>query len=599
MSSTSNKNLHNQIRVLENLPGVYQFYDKNNVLLYVGKAKKLKNRVNSYFSKLKFENRKTKVMVKKVSLIKTIHLDSEMDALLLENALIKKHQPRYNIQLKDDKTYPWICIKNELYPRVFYTRKKIKDGSLYFGPYPSVKVVKTVIDLVKDSFEIRSCDHKLTHEKIASGDFKTAVDYYIGNCRGCCQGKVTEIEYQDRLDLVKKVLNGQTANALKELKASMKDLALLYKYEEAEEIKSRIKNIERFQAKSAVVDNNISNVGVMNIESFEKYAFVNAFIVMNGSITKTKSITIQKQLDEPDQQILAYVLADNLKDFFKFINEIILPFDIFLDSTINVHIPQRGDKRKLLLLSKKNAIAKKIEFQKSEEIKNPNLATDNLLEIIKSDLRLNEKPVHMECFDNSNIQGNFPVAACVVFKNAKPSKKEYRHFNIKTVEGPNDFASMEEVIFRRYNRLIKEKKSLPQLIVVDGGKGQLSSAVNSLNRLNILNKVAVIGIAKRLEEIYFPGDQFPLCLDKKTPTLKVIQLMRNEAHRFGINHHRNKRSKGTITSSLTSIVGIGDKTATFLLKKYKSVKQIKTASFEELSSIVGKKKATILLNALK
>ena len=599
MSSTSNKNLHNQIRVLENLPGVYQFYDKNNVLLYVGKAKKLKNRVNSYFSKLKFENRKTKVMVKKVSLIKTIHLDSEMDALLLENALIKKHQPRYNIQLKDDKTYPWICIKNELYPRVFYTRKKIKDGSLYFGPYPSVKVVKTVIDLVKDSFEIRSCDHKLTHEKIASGDFKTAVDYYIGNCRGCCQGKVTEIEYQDRLDLVKKVLNGQTANALKELKAFMKDLALLYKYEEAEEIKSRIKNIERFQAKSAVVDNNISNVGVMNIESFEKYAFVNAFIVMNGSITKTKSITIQKQLDEPDQQILAYVLADNLKDFFKFINEIILPFDIFQDSAINVHIPKRGDKRKLLLLSKKNAIAKKIEFQKSEEIKNPNLATDNLLEIIKSDLRLNEKPVHMECFDNSNIQGNFPVAACVVFKNAKPSKKEYRHFNIKTVEGPNDFASMEEVIFRRYNRLIKEKKSLPQLIVVDGGKGQLSSAVNSLNRLNILNKVAVIGIAKRLEEIYFPGDQFPLCLDKKTPTLKVIQLMRNEAHRFGINHHRNKRSKGTITSSLTSIVGIGDKTATFLLKKYKSVKQIKTASFEELSSIVGKKKATILLNALK
>ncbi len=599
MSSTSNKNLHNQIRVLENLPGVYQFYDKNNVLLYVGKAKKLKNRVNSYFSKLKFENRKTKVMVKKVWLIKTIHLDSEMDALLLENALIKKHQPRYNIQLKDDKTYPWICIKNELYPRVFYTRKKIKDGSLYFGPYPSVKVVKTVIDLVKDSFEIRSCDHKLTHEKIAKGDFKTAVDYYIGNCRGCCQGKVTEIEYQDRLDLVKKVLNGQTANALKELKASMKDLARLYKYEEAEEIKSRIKNIERFQAKSAVVDNNISNVGVMNIESFEKYAFVNAFIVMNGSITKTKSITIQKQLDEPDQQILAYVLADNLKDFFKFINEIILPFDIFQDSAINVHIPQRGDKRKLLLLSKKNAIAKKIEFQKSEEIKNPNLATDNLLEIIKSDLRLNEKPVHMECFDNSNIQGNFPVAACVVFKNAKPSKKEYRHFNIKTVEGPNDFASMEEVIFRRYNRLIKEEKSLPQLIVVDGGKGQLSSAVNSLNRLNILNKVAVIGIAKRLEEIYFPGDQFPLCLDKKTPTLKVIQLMRNEAHRFGINHHRNKRSKGTITSSLTSIVGIGDKTATFLLKKYKSVKQIKTASFEELSSIVGKKKATILLNALK
>jgi excinuclease ABC subunit C len=591
MSSNININLNAQIKVLENKPGVYQFYDDQDILLYVGKAKKLKNRVSSYFSKVKFENRKTKVMVGKVCYVKTIHLDSEMDALLLENALIKKHQPRYNIQLKDDKTYPWICIKNELFPRIFYTRKKLKDGSQYFGPYPSVKIVKTVIDLVKESFEIRSCDHQLTKEKIENEFFNTAVDFYIGNCKGCCQGKVNETEYKNRLDLVKQVLNGQTSKVLKQLRASMKERAQIYQYEEAEEIKLKIKNIERFQAKSAVVDNNITNVGVMNIVSYNNYAFVNAFIVMNGAITKTKSITIQRKLEEPEEVILALVLADNFKDFFNSITEIILPLEIPLADSLNIHIPQRGDKRTLLLLSKKNAIAKKMEFQKAESLKDPSASLNNLLAIIKSDLRLKISPVHMECFDNSNIQGNYPVAACVVFKNAKPSKKDYRHFNIKTVEGPNDFASMEEVIFRRYQRLINEKQPLPQLIIVDGGKGQLSSAVKSLNRLNILGKVAVIGIAKRLEEIYFPGDQYPLYLDKKTPTLKVVQQMRNEAHRFGINFHRLKRSKGTVNTVLSSIEGIGEKTAILLLKKYKSIKQIKEKSLDELSLEIGKSKA--------
>ncbi len=598
MSSNTKTYLNAQIKVLENVPGVYQFYDDQQNLLYVGKAKKLKNRVSSYFSKIKFENRKTQIMVQKVHSIKTIHLDSEMDALLLENSLIKKNQPRYNIQLKDDKTYPWICIKNELFPRIFYTRKKIKDGSQYFGPYPSVKVVKTVIEMVKEIFEIRSCDHKLTEEKIESGVYKTAVDFYIGNCKGCCQGKVSNEVYQKRLELVKQVLNGYTNNVLKELRVSMKEMAQTYRYEEAEKIKLKIQSVKRFQAKSAVVDNNINNVGVMNMESYGKYAFVNALIIMNGSITKTKSIIVQKQLDESDEVILAYALADNFKDFFGSINEIILPFDIYLESTLNVHIPQRGDKRTLLLLSKKNAMAKKMEFQKSEATKNPKSATSKLLEIIKNDLRLPTDPVHIECFDNSNIQGNFPVAACVVFKNAKPSKKDYRHFNIKTVEGPNDFASMEEVVFRRYSRLINEKQELPQLVIVDGGKGQLSSAIKSLNRLNIYNQVAVIGIAKRLEEIYFPGDQFPIYLDKKSPTLKIVQQMRNEAHRFGITHHRLQRSKSMVNSSLTSIDGIGEKTATFLLQKFKSVKQIKATSLEEISSLIGKSKAQKIFNGL-
>ena len=598
MSSIEETNILEQIKLLANVPGVYQFYDEKNNLLYVGKAKKLKNRVNSYFSKSKYDSRKTKLMVSKIKAIKTIHLDSEMDALLLENSLIKKHQPRYNIQLKDDKTYPWICIKNELFPRVFYTRKKIEDGSLYFGPYPSVKVVKTVIEMVKESFEIRSCDHNLTKEKIKSKFFNTAVDFYIGNCKGCCQGDVEESEYQERIELVKQVLNGQTSKVLYQMRNSMKEMAQIYNYEQAEEIKLKIQNIERFKAKSAVVDNNITSLGVMNIASYNNYAFVNALIVMNGTITRAKSITIQKQLEESKEVILSMVLADNLKDFFADIKELITPFEIVLDSDINIHIPQRGDKRTLLLLSKKNAIAKQMEFQKAESIKDPVSSLNNLLNIIKTDLRLHQNPEHMECFDNSNIQGEYPVAACVVFKNGKPSKRDYRHYNIKTVEGPNDFASMEEVIFRRYDRLIKEDKTLPQLVVIDGGKGQLSSAIKSLKALKIYNKVAVIGIAKKLEEIYFPGDSLPLYLDKKSPTLKVIQKMRNEAHRFGINHHRSKRIKGLVNTELTKIEGIGENTAKVLLKKYKSVKQIRTLSVDELKGLIGNAKANKVFNGL-
>ncbi|CAI8157189.1 MAG: excinuclease ABC subunit UvrC [Parvicellaceae bacterium] len=599
MSNEISKNLKEQISLLENVPGVYQFYDISESLLYVGKAKKLKNRVSSYFNKIKFENRKTQVMVQKVESLKTIQLNSEIDALLLENSLIKKYQPRYNIQLKDDKTYPWICIKNEFFPRVFYTRKKIKDGSLYFGPYPSVKVVKAVLELVKDSFEIRTCDHQLSPQKIEDKVFKTSVDFYIGNCKGCCQGEVDVEIYQERLNNMKQVLYGNTYKALKALREEMKDHARVYQYEEAEKLKIKIKNIEKFQAKSVVVDSNISSLGVINIVSHDNYAFVNTLKVMNGAITKSKTTVVKKKLEESEDQIISYVIADNLNDFFDHVKEIISPYLIALETAINFHIPQRGDKKALLLLSKKNALAKKIEFLKTEAIKNPETPTVKLLEIFKKDLRLNQRPVHMECFDNSNIQGNFPVAACVVFKNGKPSKKDYRLFNIKTVEGPDDFASMEEVIFRRYQRLIQEEKSLPQLIVVDGGKGQLSSALKSLEKLKLAKKIAIIGIAKRLEEIYFPGDQYPLYLDKKTPTLKVIQNMRNEAHRFGITHHRNRRMKGLVRTELTSIEGIGEKTITMLLSKYKSVNNLKTISLTELEDLLGKSKANKIFNGLK
>ena len=421
--TTSKLGLKEKIKHLENVPGVYQFYDSDDKLLYVGKAKKLKNRVSSYFNKIKFENRKTQIMVQKISDVKIIQLDSEIDALLLENSLIKKYQPRYNIQLKDDKTYPWICIKNEYFPRVFYTRKKINDGSLYFGPYPSVKVVKTVLELVRENFEIRKCDHQLSEEKINDELFKTSVDFYIGNCKGCCQGEVSIEEYENRILNVKQVLNGYTTKVLKSMKLIMQQHASLYRFEDAERIKVKINNIKKFQSKSVVVDSNLTQLGVVNIISHEKYAFVNLIKVMNGAIIKSKTTVVQKKLDESEPEILSYLIAENFTEFFNDVKEIILPFDLTFDYPINFLVPKRGDKKSLLLLSKKNAMAKKMEFLKTELIKNPSTPTTKLLGIIQRDLKLKEQPIIMECFDNSNIQGNFPVAACVVFKNGKPLKK--------------------------------------------------------------------------------------------------------------------------------------------------------------------------------
>ena len=586
--------LQEQIRVLDNLPGVYQFYDSNGSLLYVGKAKKLKHRVSSYFNKKKYVNGKTKVMVSKVTQVKTIHLDSEIDALLLENKLIKKYQPRYNVQLKDDKTYPWICIKDEMFPRIFYTRKKVKNGSLYFGPYPSVKVVKAVIEMAKSCFEIRSCNHVLNEEKISSGEFNTSVDYYIGNCKGCCQGEISQEVYDERIQHVKSALNGEFAKVLKGLKKTMDHHAKSYEFEAAENIKVKIKQLENFQFKSTVVDTNINYLGVMNLTRDFNTAYINSMLIMHGTIIKSKTTTVQANMGEDESQILSYVLGDNLSGIFSEIKELVLPQPLAIDTTFKIHIPQRGDKRNLLLLSKKNATAKKTESLKAEHLKDPESKTKHVLSQLKLDLRLKEIPIHMECFDNSNFQGNYPVASCVVFKNAKPAKKEYRRFNIKTVEGPNDFASMEEVIYRRYQRMINEKEDLPQLIVVDGGKGQLSSALKSLKSLNIHKKVGIIGIAKKLEEIYFPQDQLPLYLDKKSTSLKVIQHMRNEAHRFGINHHRNKRIKGTIQTELSTIKGIGEKTALQLLKKFGDVKSIKNKSEKELANCIGKLKAKLI-----
>jgi len=592
------QSIERQVKVLENTPGVYQFYEKNGNLLYVGKAKKIKNRIQSYFLKINQESGKTRLMVSKIDNIKIIYLDSENDALLLENSLIKKHQPRYNIQWKDDKTYPWICIKKEMFPRISYTRKKARDGSAYFGPYPSVNIVKTIIEMVKKSFEIRSCDHKLTKEKINNEKYNTAVDFYIGNCKGCCQGKVNKEEYNQRLNLVKNVLNGQTGAVLKTMRKEMLDFASGYQYEKAEELKIKIQNIEKFQAKSSVVDNNITSLGVMNISHGESCSFVNSLKVVNGAITRSKTVLVKRTLDESDSEILSLIATDNLIGFFSDINELVLPLEFELYKELIIRVPKRGDKKKLLMLSYKNAYSKCVEYHKSEQIKTPNYSNLRILEKIKNDLNLAQLPVHMECFDNSNNQGDYPVAACVVFKNAKPSKKEYRHFNIKSVEGANDFASMEEVLYRRYSRLIKERKNLPQLIVVDGGKGQLSSAIKSLKLLNLDKKIAIIGIAKKLEEIYYPGDQLPLYLDKKSITLKTIQLMRNEAHRFGINHHRSKRIKGTVKTELLKINGIGDKTITTLLKKFKSVKKIKTLSIQEIEALIGKSKGKKLYKGL-
>ncbi len=594
MASNEKIDLKDQIKVLPNSPGVYQFYSIDNKILYVGKAKNLKNRVSSYF-KSQFDNRKTRLLSSKIHFIKTISLNTEMDAFLLENSLIKKHQPKYNIQLKDDKTYPWICIKNELFPRIFYTRNKDTKGAKYFGPYSSVKLVASLIEMIKENFEIRSCDHILKDEKLGSEEFKTAVDFYIGNCKGCCQGKVSKEDYDKRLSQVKQVLNGNTYEVIKQLKGKMLTLSESFLYEEANGVKNKIQNLKKFQAKTAVVDTNIHGVGVLNIDDGLTHSFVNCLKVMNGSIVQSKTVQVKKKLDEDSATILSFVVADNLDDFFNEVHTLIVPQNLGLSEAFVEHIPSRGDKKKLLLISKKNAMVKRQGFEKLEVIKNPELTSIRLLTTIKNDLRLNDLPHHMECFDNSNIQGEFPVAACVVFKDAKPNKKEYRHFNIKTVEGPDDFASMEEVVFRRYKRLLEEKKDLPQLIIVDGGKGQLSSALKSLKKLNIHKIVAIIGIAKKLEEIYYPGDMYPLYLDKKSETLKVIQLMRNEAHRFGITHHRNKRSKSLIKSELENIVGLGPKSIDALLMKYKSVNNIKTVKEEELILLIGKHKARLVI----
>jgi len=588
--------LKSKISVLPSNPGVYQYFNKDGKIIYIGKAKNLKKRVSSYFVG-KSDNGKTALLVRNISDIEHIVVNNEEDALLLENNLIKKYQPRYNVLLKDDKSFPWIVIKNESYPRVFSTRHVIKDGSLYFGPYTSVGMVRSLLDLFKSSYSLRNCKLNLSYKNISQGKYKVCLEYHLGNCKGPCIGKYKEELYLKHIDQIKDILRGNISSVIKYLRELMLSYASDFKFEEAEHVKQKIKQLQNYQSKSTVVSSNINNVDVYSIISDEESAYVNFLKVVNGSIIQAHTIELRKKLNESLPELLSLAISEIRSKLHSISREVIVPF--FPDTnfeTIKFIIPQKGDKRKLLELSERNVKYYRLEKLKQQSINKKVSREDRILSTMRDDLRLKELPDHIECFDNSNIQGNFPVAACVVFKNAKPSKKDYRHFNIKTVVGPDDFASMEEIIERRYSRLIKEKQSLPKLVIIDGGKGQLGAAVKIFKRLNINNKVAVIGIAKRLEEIFFPGDSIPLYLDKNSESLKIIQHARNEAHRFGITFHRNQRSKDFVSSELDQIKGIGEKTKQILLFNFKSVEQIRIQSFQSIEKSIGKYKGSLVWN---
>ncbi len=579
-----------QLQTLPDSPGVYQYFDKEGKLLYVGKAKNLKKRVSSYFTK-SHDNYKTAVLVKKIVEIRHIVVATEQDALLLENNLIKKFQPRYNINLKDDKTYPWICIKKEPFSRIFPTRKMIKDGSEYFGPYTNFKTVNTLLDMIKELYPLRTCNYDLSEQNIRNHKYKVCLEYHIGNCKGPCEGLEDLEHYQTQVDAIREILKGNFKDSIKSFKQKMLDHAQNMEFEEAQKIKDKIEVLENYQAKSTILNPKISNVDVFSIVSDETMAYVNFLQIAHGAIIRSHTLEMKKKLDETDEELLELAVVEIRERFQLTSKELILPFDLDFGDKIKVTVPQLGDKKQILELSQRNAKYHRLEQLKQIQIVDPERHTHRIMAQMQKDLRLSVEPRHIECFDNSNIQGTNPVAACVVFKDGKPSKKDYRHFNIKTVEGPNDFASMEEVVYRRYKRLLDENQPLPQLIIIDGGKGQLSSALKSLDDLGLRGKIAIIGIAKRLEELFYPGDSVPLYLDKKSETLKIIQQLRNEAHRFGITHHRDKRSKSALQTSLETIPGIGEKTMITLLKHFKSVKRLAQATESEISEVVGASKA--------
>lgn len=585
-----NPTLEIQLQTLPHQPGVYQYFDADGKILYVGKAKDLKKRVSSYFTK-QHDYGKTKVLVKKIVTIKHIVVATETDALLLENNLIKKYQPRYNVLLKDDKSYPWICLKNERFPRVFSTRRVYKDGSEYFGPYTSMKTVHTLLDLIKGLFQLRTCNYDLSKEKVEAGKYKVCLEYHLGNCKGPCEGLQTEADYEDNVKAIREILKGNFKDSLSQFKKQMKQCAEQMHFEDAQKIKEKIDVLENYQAKSTIVNPKISNVDVFSIISDESYGYVNFLQLSYGSIIRSHTLEIKKKLDETDQELLELAITEIRQRFHSKSKEIYVPFHVDLGEELKVTVPQLGDKKRILELSERNAKYYRLERFKQVKITDPDRHVNRIMAQMKADLRLDVEPRHIECFDNSNIQGTNPVAACVVFKNGKPSKKDYRHFNIKTVEGPDDFASMEEVVYRRYKRLLDEEGALPQLIIIDGGKGQLSSALKSIDALNLKGKIAIIGIAKRLEELFYPDDPIPLYLDKKSETLKVIQQLRNEAHRFGIEHHRNRRSKDALTTELETITGVGEQTVITLMKQFKSVKRISEAKLEDLEAVIGVSKA--------
>ncbi len=584
-----------QIKTLPQQPGVYQYFDANNTLIYVGKAKNLKKRVSSYFTK-HHDSGKTRVLVKNIKAIKHIVVETESDALLLENNLIKKHQPRYNVLLKDDKSYPWICLKNERFPRVFPTRRVIKDGSEYFGPYTSMKTVRTLLGLIKGLYQLRTCNYHLSEEKIQAGKYKRCLEFHLGNCKGACEGLETEAEYHGNIKAIREILKGNFKDSLHQFKLQMKQYAENMQFEDAQKIKEKLEVLENYQAKSTVVNPKISNVDVFSIVSDETYAYINFLQLSYGSIIRSHTLELKKKLEETDKDLLEIAITEIRQRFHSNSKEIYVPFEVELGNNVKVTVPKLGDKKKILDLSKRNAMYYRMDKLKQIKIVDPDRHANRIMAQMKADLRLEEEPRHIECFDNSNIQGTNPVAACVVFKNGKPSKKDYRHFNIKTVVGPDDFASMEEVVFRRYKRLLEEDEPLPQLIIIDGGKGQLSSALKSLDILGLRGKIAIIGIAKRLEELFYPDDPIPLYLNKKSETLKIIQQLRNEAHRFGIEHHRNKRSKGALKTELENINGVGEQTIIDLMKTFKTVKRIANAKLDELEAVIGVARANKVYN---
>ncbi|WP_088324722.1 excinuclease ABC subunit UvrC [Polaribacter tangerinus] len=579
-----------QLQTLPSTPGVYQFFDKNEVIIYVGKAKNLKKRVSSYFTK-NHDSGKTRVLVKNIANIKHIVVNTETDALLLENNLIKKHRPRYNVLLKDDKTYPWLCIKNERFPRVFMTRRVVKDGSEYFGPYTSLKTVKILLSLIKELYPLRTCNFDLSHQNINEGKYKVCLEYHLKNCKGACENLETEAHYNNSIKAIRNIIKGNFKESLDKFQEMMHTYAQNMEFEEAQKIKEKLDLLSNYQSKSTIVNPAINNVDVFSIISDETHAYANFLKISNGAIIQSHTTDIKKKLDETDKELLALFIVEIRQRFNSISPEIYVPFKVNIGENIKVTVPVLGDKKRIVELSERNARYYKVEQLKQVQIVDPERHVKRIMAQMKKDLRLSVEPRHIECFDNSNIQGTNPVAACVVFRDGKPSKKEYRHFNIKTVVGPDDFGSMEEVVFRRYKRLLEEKMPLPQLIIVDGGKGQLSSGLKALERLGLRGKIAIIGIAKRLEEIYYPGDPVPLYLDKKSETLKITQYLRNEAHRFGITFHRNKRSKSAIKSELEQIPDVGKQTITTLLRTFKSAKRVKEATLEELKASIGHSRA--------
>tara|TARA_R110002126_G_scaffold291509_1_gene453279 strand:- start:8836 stop:10641 length:1806 start_codon:yes stop_codon:yes gene_type:complete len=579
-----------QIQTLPDSPGVYQYFNKEDKIIYVGKAKNLKKRVASYFTKT-HDSGKTRVLVKNIVRIKHIVVNTETDALLLENNLIKKYKPKYNVLLKDDKSYPWLCIKKERFPRVFLTRRVIKDGSEYYGPYTSVRTVKVLLEVIKEVYSLRTCNYDLSQQNINEGKYKVCLEYHLKNCKGACEALETEANYNNSIKEIRNIVKGNFKESLEKFNEMMMNFAANMEFEEAQKIKEKLDLLSNYQSKSTIVNPSINNVDVFSIISDETHGYANFFKISNGSIIQSHTTEIKKKLDETDKELLELFIVEIRQRFNSQSPEIYVPFKVNLGENLKVTIPKLGDKKRIVELSERNAKYYRMEQFKQIKIVDPDRHVKRVMAQMKKDLRLKEEPRHIECFDNSNIQGTNPVAACVVFRDGKPSKKEYRHYNIKTVEGPDDFASMEEVVFRRYKRLLEEDASLPQLIIVDGGKGQLSSALKSLEVLGLRGKIAIIGIAKRLEEIYYPDDPIPLYLDKKSETLKITQFLRNEAHRFGITFHRNKRSKSAIQSELEQIPDVGKQTITTLLRKFKSAKRVKEASFKEIKEVIGNARA--------